>query len=245
MNIAFSALLAFILVIPGLVFLRVRRSRGEFARFIPPSPEPFSVEIASAIAWSIIIHGLLCAVASGLSVLVGTPRPNLIGVLMLLVGRFGDKDAELAPTLVGVAENPVSAIVYFFSGIALAIAGGMSSGRWIDRISSRCGLLSSRDVAVQDWQDFFKIRAGEDVLVTTIVEVGNTNVLYLGMLTGLQFNAQKCELEYLTLRDVWKRQLDSNDERFESVYGHQFLLRYSEIKTLNVIYVSYANSRPA
>lgn len=73
--------------------------------------------------------------------------------------------------------------------------------------------------------------------------MGGVAYLFLGQLNKLYFDHSTTELDRMVLSDTLKRRLDAPaGTEPDEVFGHFFVLRYSEIKTLNVV---YADQNPA
>ena len=87
--------------------------------------------------------------------------------------------------------------------------------------------------------DFEREHAPDFVIVAAIVEIGKEAMLYTGVLDSFYFDADG-QLDRLVLQGVSRRPL-ANDKtvvddanRFYPVDGDSFVLRYSEMITLNV-----------
>ncbi|HEX4143847.1 MAG TPA: hypothetical protein VHY91_09965 [Pirellulales bacterium] len=242
MNVAFSALLTFILLVPGLLFFRVRHTLAEYEYLTPLPPRPFSVEIVGASVIAAILHAICSLAGVCLSHLFKTvPTVDLDSVMMFLLGKFGDKDAKLDEVIHSVTQHPFAIFTYFSCVFGLAIAAGKLSAKLPDRFEEACGLSPEHRIAIGEWKKFFNLGKNEDALITAVVEMAGTAYLFAGKLRRPYFNRTTFELDRLQLEETVKRPLanlpDGTEPEFEEVFGHQFMLRYSEVKTLNIVYV--------
>ena len=88
-NIAFSAILALVLIVPGLIFLRVRRRSPDEIVVMLPAPQPLSIEALLAMVFATTLHIAWYA-------LVCYPMRRVLGldvdlatIVMLLIGKYG------------------------------------------------------------------------------------------------------------------------------------------------------------
>ena len=92
-------------------------------------------------------------------------------------------------------------------------------------------------------------------MISAIVEVAKDAVLYVGVLDDFFFDSDG-NLDRLILQSVARRPLSADkntappegaasDERFYDIDGDSFVLRYQDVKTLNVQYVKLTTSEPA
>lgn len=242
MNIAFPALLFLLLLMPGLIFIRVARRQGEFAEFVPPPPQPFSAEIGIAIIFAAAIHCAACLLNTlPANVWQRWPHVNLDSVLMLMLGKFGDKEANFDWVVKSAAGHPLWIFLYFSITFGLAALLGWWLGRPYEELTRRLGLLSAQDFIVEEWRNFFWRDPNELVMVTAVVKMDAEDYLFLGILEKPIFDRATFALERLELREVQKRKLEDGEDQFEEVFGHRFILRYSEITTLNVIYAAQSD----
>jgi len=92
-------------------------------------------------------------------------------------------------------------------------------------------------------------------MISAIIEVAKDAVLYVGVLDDFFFDSDG-KLDRLILQSVARRPLSadksksateigSTDERFYDIDGDSFVLRYEDVKTLNVQYVKLTAVEPA
>ena len=95
--------------------------------------------------------------------------------------------------------------------------------------------------------DFEKAHEPDVIVISTIVEVAKEAVLYVGVLDDFYFDSNG-QLDRLILQNVMRRPIardkpgvDDSDalqvDRFYPIDGDNFVIRYSEMVTLNVQYL--------
>jgi len=249
MNIAFPAVLLFMLVLPGLLF-RYTYQRGFFRRS-PITVPSFTEDLGFSILWAVVLHAIWLNIFSiaGLRIDYGT-------LLTLLIGQFGKDQAYLTQAIQAITAGHAAITSYFLS---LFVAGYLlgygahflvRSQRWdrrfpLLRFSNEWHYLFSGEDALAP-----ATTLKPDVYITAVVEFKEATYLYRGTLVSWTFDRQGI-LERLTLEQVSRRRLEKDrsddqpynpvsrgqDSRYYSVEGDLFIMRYSEIKTLNVEYV--------
>lgn len=91
-------------------------------------------------------------------------------------------------------------------------------------------------------------------MISAIVEVAKDAVLYVGILDDFFFDSDG-NLDRLILQGVARRplsadkkveqEIEATDQRFYEIDGDSFVLRYQDVKTLNVQYVKLGKVEPA
>lgn len=253
MNVAFPALFLFLVVLPGFLF-RQFFQRNEVRTF---DHTPFS---------SVVLKALLCAAvfnaAGAIVAYVAGYEIELGDVVRLLVGgpsSLKDIDGRLS----WLNLHPVAGAGYFVltNGIALASAllwRGAIQRFELDRTGNRFAGLARGDAP---WYYLFSgldhpsDDAIDGAMIAAVVEFKEGSFLYSGLLDDYQVNADG-QLDRLMLVQAQRRRLESDrrfdadqgtfvDEsgRFYPIAGDVFVLRYDEIKTLNVTYLSLEPKR--
>ena len=246
MNIAFSAVLIFILVLPGLLF-RYTYQRGFFRRS-PVTIPSFAEDLAFSVLWAGLLHTLWL----NLFALFGL-RLEYGPLLALLVGQFGtdQKYLDAAVRALDVAHAPIT--FYFLS----LFAGGYTLGYAFHALVRRQS-WDRKTRAFRFPNEWYYLFSGEEassgqpdiIFVTVLLELKEATYLYRGILQAWYFDRQG-NLERIVLEEVLRRKLaedrDSSkpyvppmrgtDERYYSVEGDLLVLRYSEVRTLNVEYL--------
>ncbi|MEM5372720.1 DUF6338 family protein [Paraburkholderia azotifigens] len=253
MNVAFPALFLFLVVLPGFLF-RQFFQRNEVRTF---DHTPFSAVVLKALLCAALFNaaGAVAARAAGYEIELGD-------VVRLLVGGPASlKDLDSRLTWLNV--HPVAGAAYFVftNGLALVAAfvwrGAVQ--RWeLDRIGHRLAGLARGDAP---WYYLFsgldhpKEDAIDGAMVAAVVEFKEGSFLYTGLLADYEVNADG-QLDRLMMVQAQRRKLESDRQydaaneqfiedstRFYPIAGDVFVLRYDEVKTLNVTYLSLEPQR--
>ena len=242
MNLALPALVVFILLLPGFI-ARSRIKRVERATL---DYSPFGQVVSEAVAWALVLHLVWVGLLPWLTPMA--LRPDVV------LRLFSAEPAAQTWALEAVAAQAGWVTLYFSSLLAFAYLGPMAFRRWVsrrrlDRHDAPLGqlfrfsgapwyyLLSSADFHADDVPDFVSISA--------IVDVSGQPYLYIGLLEDYFLN-QDGDLDRVILQQVMRRPLAKDKpegssardlSRFYPVDGDYFVLRYSEMRTLNVEYI--------
>lgn len=257
MNIAFPALVVFLLLLPG-VLLSYSYRRGFFQRS-PVTLNPIREEISRGVVWALFIHPVALYV---LGLFGKTPDATALLGLVL----------KQAPASLAVAnEDHLLHWVAYLVGInlvALLVGAGAHTfvrRRYLDlrydwlRFNNEWHYLFSGEARIfaidQLERDFESIQAfieSDDldfVFVSVVIEQGDGPILYWGTLSDFFFDANGV-LESIVLEDAQRRRLNSeeddvdsdaatpvNDDRFYPIRGNYLVIRYADVKTLNLEYL--------
>ena len=248
MNVAFPAIFIFCLLLPGFLF-RQFYQRREVRSF---EHSPFSTVALEAVLWAGLFNFIACLLAYALG------YPVEIGdVVRLLIGGPASLSV-LTPSLNWLNQHPLISTAYFAlsSGLALLAAfawRGLVSWRQWDR---RDHWLCRFARGAAPWHylfsglDYAKPEEVDGAVISAIVEFKDAAYLYTGILCGYEVSDQG-ELDRLLLAQTQRRKLaddrsldgsNADAVRFYPIAGDIFVLRYSEIKTLNVSYLSLPES---
>jgi hypothetical protein len=120
MNLAFPALLIFILVLPGVIY-RYSYARGPWGWASPVSIRTISDELAYSVMVAVGLHAVWTTLASCLGYEV-----DYLALLAFLTGNFG-KDSQLfGSSVLAFSDHKVAVAAYFVS--LAAAAGGIGVG---------------------------------------------------------------------------------------------------------------------
>ena len=119
MNLAFSAVVIFLYVLPGIIVRRSGSLAGRFRR-----ERQVAEEVAESFLWAAIIHGVALPVCWMLSPVSGV-TPDLSAALALAAGGYHDDGGK---SLSAVTEYPFSVLLYFLSVWLLGYLAGC--GLW-------------------------------------------------------------------------------------------------------------------
>lgn len=242
MNVALPALIVFVVLLPGFIF-RVRFKRVERTSL---DFSPFGRIAAGAVMSAAVAH----LVWLSLAYLLFERRFEPIVLMQLLSSAPASQVAAAAA--VAAEFNWISAyfVTLLFASFAfpMLLRAAITNYR-LDRAASPLRPILRFHEApwyyLLTGADFEQADAPDFVIVAAIVEVGKEAMLYTGVLDNFYFDAEG-QLDRLVLQGVSRRPLAKDktaaDEgreasRFYPVDGDSFVLRYSEMITLNVQYV--------
>lgn len=252
MNIAFPAFLIFIIILPGFIF----HSAFRVTENTNLDYSPFSSVTVRGVITSAFFHAVWVALskATGYRICFDT-------LLALLIGEKGN--ALQIAISVATAE-PRATFYYFASlYVCVYLLGHVLRFATLKFGWDRRPFLAPLIQYKTDWYYLFRPEIEDDyiVIVSAVVEQGREAYLYSGMLIKYYLGSEG-QLDRLVLTMAARRML-SNDrkvsmpcadddinstyasipqasednaenERFYEIDGDYFVLRYAEIKTLNV-----------
>ncbi|WP_175657450.1 hypothetical protein [Burkholderia ambifaria] len=248
MNVAFPAVFLFLVVLPGFIF-RQFCQRREVRTF---DHTPFSALVLQALLWAAAIN---LVVALGVRA-IGY-EIELGDVVRLLVGGPTALN-NLGAQLTWLNQHPIAGPAYFALTCTLALViallcrgaveyfgldrRGSSVVRWVRGDAPWYYLFSGLDHPDPD--------AIDGAIVAAVVEFKEGSYLYTGVLLDWETN-ESGELDRLLLQNAQRRKLDrdrpydaesgqfrDDPSRFYPIAGDVFVLRYDEIKTMNVTYLA-------
>jgi len=255
-NVAFSALLVFLLLLPGFLF----RTYFKRAEKIVLDVKPFGQAAIDAFLAAIVLD----LSWYWLTVLVTGTRADFQALLALIAG---EKSPRLESAIAEIAGDPWRPGLFFGSLYAFAIAAAFALRhavtRW--RLDRRGAPLANFLRFDTPWYYLFtgydRPTAPDGVAIGAVVSLGGTAYLYTGVLVEYFLDDQG-QLNRLVLASAARRPLAEDavqgyeavpaegseeaaadeaavpaEERFYPIEGDYFVLRYSEVLTLNVRYL--------
>lgn len=241
MNIAFQAVVLFVLALPGIVFRRFLSVSGELRR---------KRAIGESLSESLIASGVLhaaCIVGSNL--VCADVRVDLNSVIALASGEFGRDDAKYADTIQSITHYPLHVFAYFVACIGIAAGSGYGLRKaaqqynrtaviaWLDddpaarRFEKWVGALTNPETE----QEF---KADENSVVVpvfaAVVNIGQTPYLYTGYLAEIVPDRDGNPDQFI-LTSASRRRFESDGDDHYSIPSATFVLRASEIITINVV----------
>jgi hypothetical protein len=262
-NVAFSALLVFLLLLPGFLF----RTYFKRAEKVVLDIKPFGQAAIDAFLTAIVID----LVWYWTSHLVTGTRVDFRALFTLIAG---EKSAELESAIAELAADPWRPGIFFGSLYAFAIACAFGLRyvvtRW--RLDRRGAPLANFLRFDTPWYYLFtgydRLTAPNGVAIGAVVSLGGTAYLYTGVLVEYFLDDQG-QLNRLVLTSAARRPLSEDalqtsdplsspwlevegsagegappglaEERFYPIEGDYFVLRYSEVLTLNVRYLDLSD----
>ncbi len=259
MNIAFPALLLFLLVLPGIA-LRYTYLKGFWRWNSPISIQSISDEVAYSLVWAIMLHLVWCSIVS----VFGFGKPDLRSVLILLTGGGSGRSEDLQSAIAATVETPYRVVGYFlslllFSGL-LGLLAHIAIRSWrLDRKTKALRfknewhyLLSGEVLEFSEFLPFEHQGIIDGVYLSAIVKHGKDDILYRGIVADWLLDS-KGNLDRILLRGTHRRKLENDrepgqarnrrdpgykdDPRYYDIEGHFFVIRYQELTTVNIEFV--------
>lgn len=262
MNIAFPALLIIGLVLPGIVF-RYTYARGSWGWTSPVSFRSMSDELAYSAIFAVGLHYAWASMATLLGYGV-----DYHSAVALLSGNFGDDRGTYLRAVNSLAYHPGKIAAYFLSLCGTAAVLGRASHWWVRRLkldlrtqvfrfkNEWAYLLSGEVLSFAETGVAARTVAG--VFLSAVVEHGEEAYVYRGIVQDWSFTSDGT-LDNIRLALAHRRRLEDDkpksdaavpgsyippDERYYEIRGDLFILRYSEIKTLNLDYFALDEDSP-
>jgi hypothetical protein len=260
-NVAFSALLVFLLLLPGFLF----RTYFKRAEKVVLDIKPFGQAAIDAFLTAIVLDLFWY----WLTVLLTGTHADFKALLTLVAG---EKSTGLDDAIAEIAADPWRPGVYFGSLYAFAIAAAFALRhavtRW--RLDRRGAPLANFLRFDTPWYYLFtgydRDSAPDAVAIGAVVSLGGSAYLYTGVLVEYFLDDQG-QLSRLVLASAARRLLSEDateegetlpsdwievdrrvgegpspvQERFYPIEGDYFVLRYSEVLTLNVRYLDLSS----
>jgi hypothetical protein len=254
-NVAFSALLVFLLLLPGFLF----RTYFKRAEKVVLDVKPFGQAAIDAFLTAIVLDLLWY----WLTVLATGTRVDFRALLTLVAG---EKSMDLEGAIAKLASDPWHPGLFFGSLYAFAIAAAFLLRRIVTRwrLDRRGAPLANFLRFDTPWYYLFtgydRDTEPNGVAIGAVVSLGGTAYLYTGVLVEYFLDDQG-QLNRLVLASAARRQLSEDaqddatltggwepaealgaaptaaEERFYPIEGDYFVLRYAEVVTLNVRYL--------
>jgi hypothetical protein len=251
MNFAFPALLALLLLLPGII-LRYTYARGAWGWASPTSLRRISDELAYGIIFSLALHTVWLELMTALGFV-----PDMRTPLALLAGNFGPGNALLAPSLQTISDHYPGVAGYFLSLYAASAVLGNVAHRGVRklRLDHRTKTFRFDNywyyMLTGEVLRFRENAAGEEpdgVYLSAVVSHSGVSYLYRGIVTDFTFDTDGA-LDTVVLSDAHRRNLSDDrpvseepapsyeeDPRYYIVRGDFLILRYAEMQTLNLDY---------
>ena len=234
MNIALSAILLLLLILPGFVFLKA------FERTENTSIErrPFDVSSASALLIAVIIHFAL---------LLATPISGYhVDFSLFLKFLLG---AEFSPEELEVVVNSRTLIAtYFLVSMILPYLLGKISQKVVFYFNPYKGSLLSFETP---WYYELKGKISRDtdqeyIKFSCVQEIDGNAYIYFGVLEEF-YLTRDGQLDRIVLSDASLRRFEPKKQESKNIHqfeGSRLILKYSEIKNLNIEFYQITREEP-
>ncbi len=265
MNIAFSAVIIFALLLPGLIFLSAYQN-GIKSWISPDGGDSLARDIAGALIVSIVLHSAWIGLASKVGYTI-----DFQSVLVFLTGYSEEKASLFANAIQSAAKSSQLLAIYFLTLYFGAAASGFlfhSVVVWFGldgiipllRLRNHWSyLLSGRLSCFSELAQEFGGRPVYGVFATAVVRHEEGSYLYRGLIVDWVCRSNG-ELDRIIIEGAHRRRLDDDrkprrtrlpsdyylreDKRYYWIEGNYFTLRYSEISTLNLEYIPDFQFKP-
>lgn len=248
MEFAVSAIFLLVLLLPGFI-LQSAYSKGFWRWNSPTSTRSLTEQIPAAIVLSSILH----AIWTSLSYVIGYPV-NLNAVVMLLLGSYGSDEKHFDSTLHALTLHPYKVFFYFITLSAASASLGylchwiVRKTKWdrstrILRFNNQWYYLLSGEITEfkESPEEFPEI---DGVLLSTVVHHQKEDWLYIGLIADFFFD-KAGDLDRVLLTSVERRALSDDNKQgskdaedaYYPIEGDYFILRYSEMTTINLDYI--------
>jgi hypothetical protein len=243
MNIAFTTLVILLLATPGYI-ARSAYLTENFTREALPASN-LTNEVVQAIIYSIPFHFATVAFLTHVP-LSWTAPVSFDVVFRLLAGEYGD-DGKAFASITGNLYAHVHHIALYFAVLsfaALLIGVTLRDIVWKYKLDVRLpAIFRYRN----RWLYILTTREKTDqtgdyiTVVDALCEQGGGTQLYRGMVLGFISNTEG-ELEDIYLGDAFRgvfAQTESGEQfEWHEIPGDNFVLKYAEIKNLNISYLA-------
>ncbi|WP_240223200.1 hypothetical protein [Rheinheimera hassiensis] len=231
MNFAVPAILIFILLLPGFIFLNAfeKSENTELER------KPFQASSAGAFAVALVLQVFFC---NAVNALVEIDINLFIKVLMAVKLT----DAEL----ISISKNYVLIAGYFISSFVVAFLLGKLLQKLLLELNPYKSSAFSFDTP---WYYELKGKISEAesaqlIKVSCMQDCKDGTVFYYGYLQDFYLN-KSGQLDRLVLSDVYRRKIESdetedhtsNNARFYKIKGDRLVIKYEHILNLNIEYL--------
>ena len=251
MEFAVSAIFLLILLLPGFI-LQTAYTKGFWRWNSPTSARSLTEQVPAGIVLASILHALWSSAAA----VAGYPV-DLRSVLMLLTGAYGHEQIYFESALTALTNNPYKIFFYFATLCSFAaIIGyvshfavrqlGLDRSTRILRFNNQWFYLLSGEITQFKGSPHIDQEV-DGVLLTTIVHHAEADYLYRGLVADFFFDKEGY-LDRVLLTLTARRKLSDDrkteeagspesEARYYDIEGDYFVLKYSEMSTVNVDYI--------
>jgi hypothetical protein len=256
MSFAFPALLVSLLVLPGII-LRYSYARGPWGWASPTSLRRVSEELAYGVTFALVLHAAWLLLVRGLGF-----QPDVEAMVLLLVGNFGEGSRYLDRVVAALSGHYTGVAGYLVSLYSASAVAGNLGHRAVRRLKLDHSTKTFRfdnywyymlTGEVLDFREnASEVRRVDGVYLSAVVDHASGSYLYRGIVSDFTFDRDGA-LDTIVLADAHRRRLVDDrlepgppagvgpsepDERYYEIRGDFLVLRYAELRTLNLDYFS-------
>ena len=242
MNIAFPALIIFLIIFPGFIFRKAYYLQEDnYTDYTP-----FATKTINAILTSIVFNCIWLALSY-----LTSYRVDFTALLALLTGQNG---VLFQVIVTNISKNITGIFIYFLSMFAVAWFSGILLRILVAKY--KLDLKYSFLKINNPWFYIFKGYTHPDKMkiigsiIVATVATGDVNYLYIGILSAFDLDAQG-NLKTVRLTKPYRRELTKDkegkicetcqprdfEERFYKIDGDYLILEYSNITSFNIAFV--------
>lgn len=259
MNIAFTTLVIFLLVLPGVLF-RYAYRKGFWRSPVQLGTLP--EEISIGILFALMIQMISVAVVR---YVIGW-KIHFDALLVLLTGWAPVGEAQTANYIAAVTRSPFHILLYlllvnlifYFAGygchkmvrslkLDLRFDAFRFNNEWYYLFSGEARVFeyATSERSFRSVKEILEEEPVDLVYLTCQVEVAGTPWLYYGILSDYLFD-KNGNLDLLILQAAQRKKLSEVSHQQEgkeapalqNIRGHYFILRYAEVHNLNIEYIA-------
>ncbi|CAJ2826876.1 DUF6338 family protein [Burkholderia pseudomallei] len=249
MNVAFPAILIFLLLSPGIIFHSHYQPREVRAADM----SPFGQTVIYVVLWGAVFDAIVMAIAVrclGYEFHLGQL------VRLLVDGRLANGDPGLTALFGRLDDHPGEPLWFFLWANAIALVTALLWRAMVHyfRLDHPWFPLYEKVRGDAPWNYLFRgidvtTSKPDAIVVAALVTLKDTTLLYTGLLVDYELTANG-DLDRIMIANAARRRLNddakgsdadrmspSNIERFYPIEGDCLVLRSSEITTLNIKYL--------
>jgi hypothetical protein len=239
MNIAFPAFFILILIIPGFIF----QNSYEKVENTAIEKKPFDVSSSVAFFYALLLHAFLIFIV--VPVLGNEINYNIC--IKLLTGSKSISESDLNI----ISSSLFKIILYFSSSFFLAFVFGKVFQKVIFKLNP---YKSSKYAFDTPW--YYELKGklsgtqdAELIKLSCLVDSNGSSFLYYGVLEDFYLDSSG-QLNRVVLSDAMRRPIESDDSnsnftstyaasttRFYDIKGDRLILKYEDIKNINIEYL--------
>jgi hypothetical protein len=263
MGIAFPALFIIAILLPGILF-RYALSKGNWTS--TASIRPITEEAVYSVLWALALHfiaGIFCATID-MSVNYRAVLVLLIGTNNIDGAEFQEALKSFSLHTIGIGIYFLTlCLISFVSGFFfhnIVRRYRLDHKTRLLRFQNEWYYLLSGEILLFDEnkpsRNLINTILDRNIItyITAVVEQGSATYLYRGIFAGFFYYDANNALDRIFLASAHRRLLEAdreqgrarnpndldykNDERYYDIEGSYLILRYSEVKTFNIEYIS-------